>query len=167
MAAMFHELVELHAWLRLGYRFEDILDSEYRDDHWGEFYPRGHCNAMVAQEQILKGFARQMTGTEIPMLAFDLVAPDNERWDLIKESTQNTGVPGMVLQIVYNRDMFDADVSEQQIRDAIRAYEFGHYTYQNTADIESMAREFAALSPEQRLEALGITEVPVCEPIEL
>ena len=118
---------------------------------------------MIAQEQVLNGFARRYGLMELPMLAYDLVVPDYERYKYLQVKTQELGVPAMVLQLKRNRDLFQETVTEAQLFEAIRVFELGRYSYEQPNALLERARLFLRMSEAERLSALKLSSVTDCD----
>jgi hypothetical protein len=125
---LFHELVEFKNWMRLGHKAGDIMNREYYSRHYATVYPRAHCNAIVAQERILRSFAKTKGLGMAPMLAYDLAFPDYERREALK---QFLPTPILVRQLRYNQTQLERTVRVKDIKLAIRTFEKGGYSYQD------------------------------------
>jgi hypothetical protein len=163
---IFHEMIEFRNWMKLGHRFKDIMNRDYYNAHYSAVYPVAHCNAIIAQQRVLNAFAQSHGLKTLPMLAYDLVVPDYEKYPYLQEMTQKLGVPAMVIQLKFNREYFDEAVSEEQLLDAIEVYKEGEYGYSDTRIVLDRAKRFLKMPLTERLSALKLSQASECSPIK-
>lgn len=123
LAMLFHEKVELRGWLRLGHRFEDVVNVDYYQQHYVEVYTAAHADAMVAELGLVSRFAERIGIRGVPSRAFVLVGPMVERRGV---------TPAMVdRRLKFNRDIAALQPTRADLDRATRVYEVGGYRYRN------------------------------------
>lgn len=136
---LYHEKVELAAWLALGHRFEDVMRLEYFQAHYEEVYPVAHRDATVAELELLDHVARRYDLTPPPPLALVLVSPMVERRDGVTPAM-------MTRRLRFNPDLAAASVTATELEAAARVWEAGGYVYRDRAAVLAAAAAAAASS---------------------
>lgn len=134
LSMIFHEKVELAAWLELGHRLEDVMTLEYNQEHYPEVYPTAHSRAMRAELELIEAFAHEQGMATAPALAYVLVAPMAEE--------RGVEVALMARRLRHNPEYQDATVSRQHLDNATQVYERGGYRYQDRQRLIDEALRF-------------------------
>ncbi|MCB0420387.1 MAG: hypothetical protein KDD61_05295 [Bdellovibrionales bacterium] len=127
IANVYHEMIELQAWLDLGHQYEQILNIDYYQTHYTKVYPIAHKKAIRLEIDLLNYFAKINGLGEIPALAFTLVNP------LIEEFKVN---PQKILtRLKFNREFLEKKPSCSDIKRAALVYQTGGYLYKNKEEV--------------------------------
>jgi hypothetical protein len=161
-ADVFHELIELRNWMRLGHTYADIMTLEYYQKHYPAVYPQAHCNAIIAETLLLNRFAEINGFQPLPALAYAMASPMYELY----ERLQGVDVPILVRKLRYNRTLFEEPVTPDQVTIARRIYEIGGYTYKDADSLQTVAAGFLRQPRDKWLELLRIEDgISDCQPI--
>ncbi len=123
LVMLFHEEVELRAWLRLGHRFEDVMTQDYYQQHYTEVYPVAHAEAMAAELALLVGFAAREGFPRVPERAFVLVGPLIERRGVTAAMADR--------RLKFNPAIAAQTPTRDELEAAARVYEAGGYRYRD------------------------------------
>ncbi len=123
IAVIFHEKVEFYEWLKLGHRFEDIMTVEYFQKHYPDVYPIVHRRALIEEINLIKYFAQKKGFSNIPEIAYNLVSPIIEKYNVSVARFQKR----LKVNLEYQAQM--QFLSENDLKIAITVYEAGGYQF--------------------------------------
>jgi hypothetical protein len=139
LAMLYHEEVELRAWLRLGHRLDDVMTKDYYQQRYPEVYPVAHAEAMAAELALLAGFATRAGFPRVPERAFVLVGPMVERRGV---------APAMVdRRLKFNPAIAAQAPTRDELETAARVYEAGGYRYRDRNRVIEAARDLRPMAP--------------------
>lgn len=139
LAMVFHEQVELRAWLHLGHRFDDVMKQDYYQQHYEEVYPVAHAEAIAAELALLTGYAARSGFPRVPERAFVLVSPMVERRGATAAMVDR--------RLKFNRSIAAQMPTRAELETAARVYEAGGYHYRDRERVVDEASKVAPSAP--------------------